>query len=361
MTTTILGKPLTHKLFAAQVIRELEDEAREKMKGKVLTMIDKADEYVTQKIIEYNRFNKWIYEKDEVDQEKFLQILKRIKSEAVGEMVDRHVANESQLRQLGLTEDDILFEIELKQLLTDWVELESDYSLIARQGLRDIAIGGTKLYYGKLTSLEEDLKINMAHQKRLLDISLRRMPYREKYDKSGNEIEYPWGENSRQDINEELKDVINHRNLIKREINDEKWRISKEKSRVSNLCFYILYDEYRRPDSNKVIRVVYDPIKSNVIGFEDNDRVNYRIQHLSKHYLMIMVGVICKINNEYFKNDIVSNRKTLKKMNRQTKKISIPEKKELIQMGKAEGLTNEQISKQLGKGFGLRTVERYNK
>jgi len=67
MTTTILGKPLTHKLFAAQVIRELEDEAREKMKGKVLTMIDKADEYVTQKIIEYNRFNKWIYEKDEVD------------------------------------------------------------------------------------------------------------------------------------------------------------------------------------------------------------------------------------------------------------------------------------------------------
>ena len=37
------------------------------------------------------------------------------------------------------------------------------------------------------------------------------------------------------------------------------------------------------------------------------------------------------------------------------------EKKELIQLGKAEGLTNEQISKQLGKGFGLRTVERYSK
>ena len=34
MTTTILGKPLTHKLFAAQVFRELENEAHEKMKGK---------------------------------------------------------------------------------------------------------------------------------------------------------------------------------------------------------------------------------------------------------------------------------------------------------------------------------------
>jgi len=361
MTTTILGKPLTHKLFATQVIKELENEAREKMKGKMLTMIDKADEYVTQKIIEYNRFNKWIYEKDEVDQEKFLPILKRIKSEAVGVMVDRQAANESQVRQLGLTEDDILFEIELKQLLADWVELESDESLIARHGLRDIAIGGTKLNYCKLTSLEEDLKLNMAHQKRLLDISLQRIPEREKYDKFGNEIEYPPEEYRSQDIIEELKEITTNRIQIKREITLEKWRISNEKSKAPNLCYYILYDEYRSPESKKEIRVVYNPITSNVIRFEDNDRINYRIQHLSKHYRIIMVGVICKINNEYYKDDIETNRKTLKKMNRQTRKISIPEKKELIQMGKAEGLTNEQISNQLGKGFGLRTVERYSK
>ena len=48
-------------------------------------------------------------------------------------------------------------------------------------------------------------------------------------------------------------------------------------------------------------------------------------------------------------------------MNRQKKKISPQEKRELILMGKAEGLTNVQISRQLGKGFGLRTVERYSK
>ena len=361
MTTTILGKPLTHKLFAAQVIRELENEACEKMKGKKLTMIDEADEYVTRKIIEYNRLNRWIYEKEEMDQKRFLPILKRISSEAVGEMVDLQAANESQIRQLGLTEDDILFEIELKQLLTDWVELESDESLIARQGLRYIAIGGERLNYGKLTSLEEDLELNMARQKHLLDIGLKRMPEREKYDKYGNEIEYPPEENRRQDINEELKELINHHIQIRREITDEKWRMSEEKSKVPNLCYYILYDEYWRPGCNKTVRVVYDPITFNVKGFEENDRVNYRIQHLSKHYLIIMVGVICNIINEYFKDDIETNRKTLKKMNRQTKKISIPEKRELIQMGKSEGLTNEQISKQLGKGFGLRTVERYSK
>lgn len=350
-----------HKhIFASRVIKELENEAREKMKGKMLTMIDEKDECVTQKIIEYKSYSRWIYEKDEMNQKKFLPILKRIKSEAIGEMVDRQAANESQVRQLGLTEDDILFEIELKQLLTDWVELESDDSLIARQVLRDIAIGGTKLNYGKLTSLEEDLKLNMAHQKCLLDISLRRVPEREKYDKYGNEIEYPWEGNRRKDISEELKEVINHRIQIKREITDEKWRISEEKSKVQNLCYYILYDEAIGPNSNSTAKVVYDPITSNVIGFEDNDRVNYRIQHLSKHHLKIMVGVICKINNEYYKDDIETNRKTLKKMNRQTKKISIPEKRELILMGKAEGLTNEQISKQLGKGFKLRTVERYS-
>jgi hypothetical protein len=361
MTTTIPGKPLTHKLFAAQVIRELENKAREKMKGKKLTMIDEADEYVTQKIIEYNSYNRWIYEKEEMDQKRFLRILKRIKSEAVGEMVDQQAANESQVRQLGVTEDDILFEIELKQLLSDWVELESDESLPARQGLRAAAIGGKRMNYCKLITLEDKLKSIRDHEKRLLDIGFNRMPEREKYDKYGHEIEYPPEKNISQDISEELREIITRRIHIKNEITKENWRISKEKSKTPNLCYYILYDEYRRPDSNKAVRVVYDPITSNVIGFEDNDRVNYRIQNLSKHYLTIMVGVICKINNEYFKDDIETNRRTLKKMNRQTKKISIPEKRELIQMGKAEGLTNEQISKQLGKGFGLRTVERYSK
>ena len=351
-----------HKhIFASRVIKELKAEAREKMKGKKLTMIDEADEYVTQKIIEYNHLNRWIYEKDEMDQERFLPILKRIKSEAVGEMVDRQAANDSQIRQLSLTEEDILFEIELKQLLSDWVELESDESLPTRQGLRNAAIGGERINYSKLTTLEDKLKSIRDNEKRLLDIGFNRMPEREKYDKYGNEIEYPPEENRSQDISEELKEVITRRIQIKREITDEKWRISEEKSKVPNLCYYILYDEYRRPDSNKAIKGICDPITFKVKGFEDNDRVNYRIQNLSKYYLTIMVGVICKINNEYFKDDIETNRKTLKKMNRQTKKISIPEKKELIQMGKSEGLTNEQISKQLGKGFGLRTVERYSK
>src|ERR1035437_52360 len=330
-----------HKLFAAQVIRELENKAHEKMKGKKITMIDKADEYVTQKIIEYNRLNRGIYEKDKEDQKILLPILKRIKSEAVGEMVDRQATNESQVRQLGLTEDDILFEIELKQLLSDWVELESDESLPARQGLRDAAIGGERMNYSKLNTLEDKLKSIRDHEKHLLDIKFNRMPEREKYDKYGNEIEYPPEENRSQDISEELKEVITRRIQIKREITDEKWRISEEKSKVPNLCYYILYDEYRRPDSNKAIRVVYDPITSNTIGFEDNERVNYRIQNLSKHLLKIMVGAICKINNEYFKDDIETNLKTFKKMNRKTNKMSIPEKRELIQMGKAEGLTNE--------------------
>jgi len=74
-----------------------------------------------------------------------------------------------------------------------------------------------------------------------------------------------------------------------------------------------------------------------------------------------MIGIICKINNEYYEHDINEANTFRKKMNRKRNKMSIPEKRELIQMGKAEGLTNEQISRQLGKGFGLRTVERYNK
>jgi hypothetical protein len=237
----------------------------------------------------------------------------------------------------------------------------SDESLPTRQGLRDAAIGGERMNYSKLNTLEDKLKSIRDREKCLVEIGFNKIPEREKYDTHGHEIEYPPEENRSQDISEKLKEVITNRIQIKREINDEKWRISEEKSKVPNLCYFILYDETMGPNSKSSVNLLYDPITSNVIAFEDNERVNYRIQHLSKHYLNIMVGVICKINNEYFKDDIETNRKTLKKMNRQTKKISIPEKRELIQMGKAEGLTNEQISKQLGKGFKLRTVERYSK
>jgi hypothetical protein len=347
-------------LFATRIIKELEAEAQIKMKGKKLNMIDERNEYAAQKIIEYNCMKRWINEKNEVDQKRYLPILKRIKSEAIREMVLGREANRAQLIELGLTEENILFEIELRQLLSDWVELEIDESLPIRQGLRDAAIGGEELNYTMLNSLEEDLKSNTDSQKRLLDISLNRIQKREKYDKNGREIENPPVENRRQDISEELREIISHRIQIKREINIEKWRICEKKSEVSNLCYYILYDTTIYPNSIEV-SCLYDPSTCRIIGFEDSNRVYYRIQHLSKHYLKILVGVICKINNEYYKEDIETNRKKLKKMNRQTNKISIQDKIELIHLGKSEGLSNKQISKLLGKGFGLRTVERYSK
>ena len=351
-----------HKhLFVTRIIKELETEAQKKIIGKKLTMTDEKNEYVTQKIIEYDSTKRWIYNEDGADQKRHLKILKRIKSEAIREMVLCRAANLAQLKELGLTEDDILYEIEFKQLLSDWVELEVDESLPSRQGLRDAAIGGERMDYSKLRTLEEKLKSNMEYEKELKDLSFNRMAKREKYDKDGNEIEYSQEENKRKDISEELREVITRRIQIKREINYEKWRISEEKSKIPNLCYYILYDDSVHPNRQAAVKIVYDPITFNFIGIEDNDRINYRIQHLSKHHLKILVGFICKFNNEYHKDDIETSRKTLKKMNRKTNKISIQDKIGLIQMGKSEGLTNKEISRQLGKGFGLRTVERYSK
>jgi hypothetical protein len=350
-----------HKhLFATRIIKELEAEARVKMKGKKLTIIDEKNEYVTKKTIEYNRIKRWVYEKDVDAQKEYLKILKRIKSEAIGKIVLCRTANQDQLKDLGLAVDDILFEIEFRQLLSEWVELEADESLPIRQGLRDFAIGGKELNYNKLNSLEEELRLNMEHEKHLTSTCLTKRPEREKYDKCGNEIDYLSEDNKHQDIGKEVRENATRRIHIKKEINYEKWRISEEKSEGPNLCYFILYDKSLPLGREATTIINYDPVTSRVVGCEDNDRVNYRIQNLSKYYLKILVRVICNINNEYYKEEIEANSKALKKMNRKTNKMSIQDKKELIQMGKSEGLTNKEISKQLGKGFGLRTIERYS-
>ncbi len=362
------------KLFACKIIKELERKARIKMKGMKLHLLDENNDGIAQLIREYEGIEKWIYNTKADNFEKYLPVLARIKSEAIGSMIRCKKVNENQLKSLGLTKEDILFETALLELLADWVELESDESLISREGLRKVAIGGKLMDYSSLRKLFAEYNQHCEDEKKLLKNSFQLLSEKEKYDENGDEIIYPLKESIDQSLvqvfindviltyqpTHSLKDCLNRKIELRKLITVEKRIFSEKKSMPQNLCYYLLYDEVYKLKPGAVA-YSNNPEDYAIHPIEDNDKIIKRIRGLSKSNLKIMIGIICKINNEHYEADIAAANNLKKKMNRQTNKMSIQDKIELIHLGKSEGLTNKEISKQLGKGFGLRTVERYSK
>jgi len=373
MQPTIQSQEYKH-LFASKIIKDLEGNARIKMKGKKLPLVNEKNDGIAQLIKEYEGIKKWIYDKKADNPAKYTPILKRIKSESIGMMIRCKEVNEKQLKSLGLTKEDILFETELRELLADWVELETDESLIAREGIRNVAIAGKLIDYSSLSKLYAEYDQHCEDQKKLLKNSFQLLSEKEKYDENGDEIIYPLKESMDQSLvqvctngilityqpTHSLKDCINRKIELRKLITVEKRILSEKKSMPQNLCYYLLYDEVIKLKSGA--KACSDNPEDYVLHqIEDNDKIIKRIRGLSKYNLKIMIGIICKINNEHYESDIAAANNLKKKMNRQSNKMSIQDKIELIQLGKSEGLTNKEISKQLGKGFGLRTVERYTK
>ncbi len=366
-----------HKqLFESKIIRDLEIKARIKMKGKKLNLVNEKNDKIGQLIREFMGTEKWIYEKKAGNIEKYGPILKRIKSEAISVMIRCNEVNEAQLKSLRLTKDDILFETELHELLADWVELETDESLIARDGIRKVAVTGELMDYSRLNILRAEYDQHCEDEKKLIKNSFQLLSEKEKYDENGNEIIYPLKESKDQSLiqvwtngilityqpTHSLKDCINRKIELRKLITVEKRILSEKKSMPQNLCYYLLYDEvYKLKEGAKANSDNPEDYALHLI--EDNDKIIKRIRGLSKYYLKILIGIICRINNEYFETEIAVENILKKKMNRNRNrnKLSIQDKIELIQLGKSEGLTNREISKQLGKGFGLRTIERYSK
>jgi hypothetical protein len=373
MQPTIQYQEYKH-LFASRVIKDLERKAHIKMNGKVLNFVTEKNDGIAQLIREYEGIEKWINTKKADNPAKYTPILKRIKSEAIGIMIRCNEVNESQLKSLGLTKEDILFETELRELLADWVELETDESLIAREGLRKVAIGGELMDYSRLSKLYLEYDQHCEDEKKHLKSNFQLPSDKEKYDENGNEIIYPTEESMDQSLvqvctngfilkyqpTHSLKDCINRKIELQKLITDEKRILSEKKSLPQNLCYYLLYDEvYKLNPGSEQFPQREEDFELHLV--EDNDKIIKRVRGLGKYYLKIMIGIICKINNEHYESEIAAANNLRKKMNRQTNKMSIQDKIELIQLGKSEGLTNKEISKLLGKGFGLRTVERYSK
>jgi len=368
-------QPTTHpqhyKLFASSILKDLERKARIKMKGKKLNLVDEKNDRIAQLIREFTGTEKWIYDKKAGNIEKYSSILKRIKSEAISLMIRCNEVNEAQLKSLGLTKDDILFETELHELLADWVELESDESLISRDGIRKVAIAGQLMDYSRLNILHAEYDQHCEDEKKHLKNSLQLSPENEKQNETEDEIISLNPDNSLVQVcingfiltyhqTNSYKECINRKIELRKLITAEKRILSEKKSMPQNLCYYLLYDEvYKLKPGAKAYS--NNPEDYDLHQIENNDKIIKRIQGLSKYYLKIIIGIICEINNEYYEADIAAANNLKKKMNRQSNKMSIQDKIELIQLGKSEGLTNKEISKLLGKGFGLRTVERYSK
>lgn len=184
----IIQSQQNNQLFASKIIRDLERKARIKMKGKKLNLVNEKNDRIGQLIREFMGTEKWIYVKKSGNIEKYGPILKRIKSEAISVMIRCNEVNEAQLKSLGLTKDDIVFETELHELLADWVELESDESLIARGGIRNVASTGELMDYSRLNILRAEYDQHCEDEKKHIKNSLLLSPEKGKQNESIDEI-----------------------------------------------------------------------------------------------------------------------------------------------------------------------------
>jgi hypothetical protein len=314
MTNTILGKPLTSKKKAVEVFRSLEAEARKSMKLQNLSYITNGNEQLDVIIYKCRSCQRKIDNGDENDKRKALRYLSRLQSEAITIISRTGTVSPQQMASLNLTEEKIRFEMAYRDELADWVELESDESLPVRKYLERLASDGVGIDYEPLKKLEEQMVI--LRREEAVNKAL-----------SGGFLK-----------NHQTPEKISN---LQAQIDEERQRTSEIKSKPENLCYYIFCEKHSR---------------------DYEDQISLNIQGLSRYYLRIMVRIIIHFYNDINRKDIQAaknQREAMRKAKRyQAKKsISAGDKRELIQIGKADGMKQEEVADQLQ--CSLPTVKRY--
>lgn len=326
MTTSILGQPLTKRINAAGVFRELKTQARKNLKTQTIYYTNIENEHLNVIIQKCRNCRKALENAEGKNRYTLNRGIKGMLSEAVSIICRAGEANRKQMDALQISEEMIFIEMAYIQQLADWVELETDETFLAHNYLRQFALKGDYVNYGTLNNLEEKM-----HQLRKEDSDF------------STGIENSGGKGHMRSLIERGK-FFKEITELQGEIDKERRRTSALKAKPENLCHYIFTD---------------------VRSLEVKEQIQTtKIKSLSRYYLSILVRLICRFNNEYFADDIKSHQKKTKAMrgasNYKHKKLNTAkETKELVQMGISDGLKHKEIAAQLG--IGLRTVERYSK
>jgi hypothetical protein len=336
---------------------KLKDIAMLKIKDEKFLFSKEKDDYIGQLILDQKRLREWILNHDPDEQKSLFKNIKRLRTDAIHYLINYGIANEDQIRVLNITEADLLFEQAFLVELVNYLIAQLNESRVFKIGCVWTAKGGHLIDYSKLNRISDDLDFYCRIEKDIAIPKLKKNAPREKYNMAGDVIEYGSLESAEgkrlkamksgnidsPDETLTLHDCIDKIRELRNQYRIESYKTSAEKSIPMNLCYFLLYD----------------PIP--VINCRTKDEAfRYRISKLRKSNLLILLQLFRNIHNQTYKSEIEKAQKLIKSMSYKPKKdMPLTDKKELIKMGKVDGMSNPQISAQLN--IPLRTVERYSK
>jgi hypothetical protein len=239
--------------------------------------------------------------------------------------------------------------------LVDYSINQLNENQIFKAGLEQLAIGGEFVGYNELNRISDEIDYYHQKEKELSKKILKRPSPPEKYDRLGQEIEYNLEDSPEEErpktedytttvepFPEELtfRDCICKIRELRKEYRIECYKTSAKKSIPKNLCYFLLYYP--------------QPIKE---CKTEDDKFRHRISKLRKCNLLLLIQIMCKINNDYYKTEIENTKKLKIRMKRPIKKYSAVDKEWLVQAGKSYGLKQKEVQAQTG--FGRTTVQKY--
>jgi hypothetical protein len=364
-TTTIQGQTLTGKLNVSKLFETLENEARESLKyGNLPYTPEKGEndnihsdperiaDRINVLIQRYRYHKKQQLLAGEAVKRREEGHCKRIQSEAITVMTRANFYRKSQISGLGLTPERIRLEIFYRQNLSGWVNNELREGSPIWLHLLYIAGWGEKIDYTHLEELNTKLAGLRSKAEPLIEktnIIRKQQPERDKYNWKGEEIENEplpgWMPPTREEYSEALDELCIINDQIKelqKEVDEELHRTSNLKKIPENFCYHLfeLGDTLEAP----------------------GELVIKRVWSMSRYYLEKLAAMICGFYNELNVMEIEETRrqqkaKTDAEMYIQRKRYTTEETKELIQIGKADGMRQTEIAEELK--IGLRTVQRY--
>ena len=352
---TTPGQSFTGKLIVSKLFESFENEARESLQyGSISFTPEKGEsgdwhpdperiaDRINVLIQRYRYHRKQQLMAGEAVKRREEGHCKRIQSEAITIMTRADFYRKSQINGLGLTPERIRLEIFYKQNLAGWVQKQLIEGSPVWLHLLYIAGWGEKINYDHLEELNDKLTRLRAKTEPLIEaISIIRKPQpeRDKYNWKGEVIELEplpeWMPPTREEFNkaiEQLGEINEQIKETQREVDEELRRTTDLKKIPENFC-YSIFNEGETLEA-------------------DQERVNNRVWAMSRYYLEKLAAMICSYYNDVNAMEIEETRRkeNVKKtldMYTPRKKYTAEEMRELIQIGKAEGMTQKEIAKEL--------------
>ena len=332
---------------------QLENKAKINITDEKFTFVPAKDDFIRALIADRKHIKEWILSQPTEQQEDLFKIIKRLRAEAITHILYIGTANESQIRALQITEYDILFERAYLSELISYATAQLSEDPIFKTGLIQLAKGGKLIDYTELNRLSDSLEYFYSRKIELSTIKTKKPEEREKYNTRGELIEYKLQETPEEarikemqtgiliQANTELtlKDCIYKIRELRKLLRIEIYKTSAEKSIPKNLCTFLLFNPQPFDTTKTPDEILLETVST-----------------LRKSNLLVLIRLLCNINNAIYKTEIETAQKLIIKMNRPLKKISATEKRDLIQLGKSEGMKQTEVAKSIP--CSLETVKR---